>query len=172
MAIENLIIRTCTENDVDDIYNIQNTVIGNFKDEEKNYFFPSEREVYLNTIKNPEIEGEIYGAFIDDKMVGWICLSVAPDMMHLVEKIGNVEGLSADIDGVMVLSEYRGKGIQKSLIQHLEENAARRNIKNIVAEVTHGNVYSLRNLLDLGYEIKTWYRKNENTTRDILLKKI
>ena len=43
-------------------------------------------------------------------------------------------------------------------------------IKNIIAEVTFGNVYSLRNLNDLGYEEQTWYQKDKNIKRYILLK--
>ena len=45
-------------------------------------------------------------------------------------------------------------------------------IENIIAEVTFENVYSLRNLKDLGYEEKTWYQKDENIKRYILLKKL
>ena len=43
---------------------------------------------------------------------------------------------------------------------------------SVVAEVTFENHYSLKNLQDLGYEIKTWYQKDENIKRHILLKKI
>lgn len=45
-------------------------------------------------------------------------------------------------------------------------------INNIVAEVTFGNEYSLKNLQGMGYEIKTWYQKDENIKRHILLKRL
>ena len=37
---KNINIRACTTSDVDSIYNIQNIVIDNFKEEEKGYFLP------------------------------------------------------------------------------------------------------------------------------------
>ena len=39
-------------------------------------------------------------------------------------------------------------------------------------EVTFGNEHSLNNLKELGYEIKTWYQKDENIKRYILLKRL
>ena len=36
--VKSIIIKKCTINDVDSIYNIQNIVIDNFKEEEKGYF--------------------------------------------------------------------------------------------------------------------------------------
>lgn len=61
---------------------------------------------------------------------------------------------------------------KKILVKHLEKIAKEKEIKNIIAEVTFGNVYSLRNLNDLGYEEQTWYQKDKNIKRYILLKKL
>ena len=172
ITINNLEIRKCTVQDVDEIYNIENIVINNFKEDEKGYFLPFEKEIYLRIVNNPVSDGEIYGAFIDNKMVAWIFLSVSNRMQELKQKIPNLEGKCADIDGVIVLPEYRGYGLQKTLIKYLEERAREKGINNIIAEVTFGNVYSLRNLKDLGYEEQTWYQKDENIKRYILLKKL
>lgn len=38
--IEEVQIRLCDSNDVDDIYKIENIVIDNFKENEKGYFLP------------------------------------------------------------------------------------------------------------------------------------
>ena len=169
---KNINIRTCTTSDVDSIYNIQNIVIDNFKEEEKGYFLPFKKETYSRIVNAPINDGEIYGAFIDDKMVAWIFLSVSNRMKELKQMIPNLEGSCADIDGVIVLPEYRGYGLQKILVKHLEKMAREKDIENIIAEVTFGNVYSLRNLNDLGYEEQTWYQKDENIKRYILLKKL
>ena len=168
----NIKIRKCTTNDVDEIYNIQNIVIDNFKDEEKGYFLPFKKEGYLRIVNDHINDGEIYGAFIDDKMVAWIFLSVSNRMKELKQMIPNLEGNCADIDGVIVLPEYRGYGLQKTLVKYLEGMARGKGIENIIAEVTFENVYSLRNLKDLGYEEKTWYQKDENIKRYILSKKL
>ncbi len=169
---KNINIRTCTTSDVDSIYNIQNIVIDNFKEEEKGYFLPFKKETYLRIVNDPINDGEIYGAFLDDKMIAWIFLSVSNRMKELKQMIPNLEGSCADIDGVIVLPEYRGYGLQKILVKHLEKMAREKEIENIIAEVTFGNVYSLRNLNDLGYEEQTWYQKDENIKRYILLKKL
>ena len=168
----NIKIRKCTVKDVDSIYNIQNMVIDNFKEEEKGYFLPFKKETYLRIVNDPINDGEIYGAFINDKMIAWIFLSVSNRMKELKQMIPNLEGSCADIDGVVVLPEYRGYGLQKTLVRYLEERAKEKEINNIIAEVTFGNVYSLRNLNDLGYKEQTWYQKDENIKRYILLKKL
>ena len=111
-------------------------------------------------------------AFIDNKMIAWIFLSVSNRMKELKQMIPNIKGNCADIDGVIVLPECRGYGLQKILVKYLEEKAREKGISNIIAEVTFENVYSLRNLKDLGYEEQTWYQKDENIKRYILLKKL
>lgn len=169
---KNIKIRKCTASDVDSIYDIQKIVIDNFKEEEKGYFLPFKKETYLRIVNNPINDGEIYGAFLDDKMIAWIFLSVSNRMKELKQMIPKLEGSCADIDGVVVLPEYRGYGLQKILVKYLEKMAKEKEIKNIIAEVTFGNVHSLRNLKDLGYEEKTWYQKDENIKRYILLKKL
>lgn len=91
-------IRKCTANDVDSIYDIQNIVINNFKEEEKGYFLPFKKESYLRIVNNPMDDGEIYGAFLGNKMIAWIFLSVSNRMKELKQMIPNLEGDCADID--------------------------------------------------------------------------
>ena len=170
--LNNLDIRICNSNDVKDIYNIQEIVINNFKDEEKGYFLPFTEEWYLRIVNNPDKDGEIYGAFYENKMIAWIFLSVSTRMEQIKSFIPDINGKCADIDGVIVLPEYRGNGLQKILVNYLEKKAKEKGIDNVVAEVTFENDYSLKNLEDLGYEIKTWYKKVENIKRHILLKKL
>ena len=165
-------IRLCTSEDVKDIYNIQNIVIENFRDEEKGYFLPFKEESYMRIVNDPINDGEIYGAFVDNKMVAWIFLSVSDRMKEIRKYIPDIKGKCADIDGVIVLPEHRGNGLQKKLVSFLENKAKEKGITNIVAEVTYGNDYSLNNLIDLGYEIKTWYQKDKNIKRHILLKRL
>ena len=170
--LNKLKIRTCNSNDVKDIYNIQEEVINHFKDNEKGYFLPFTEEWYLRIVNNPLKDGEIYGAFYNNKMIAWIFLSISSRMEQIKSFVPDIKGNCADIDGVIVLPEYRGNGLQKILVNYLEKKAKEKGINNIVAEVTFGNKYSLNNLQDLGYDIKTWYQKDENIRRHILLKKL
>ena len=70
-------IRLCTSEDVKDIYELQNIVIEYFKENEKGYFLPFKEESYLRIVNDPINDGEIYGAFLKDKMIAWIFLSVS-----------------------------------------------------------------------------------------------
>ncbi len=170
--LNKLEIRTCNSNDIKDIYSIQKEVINNFNDKEKGYFLPFTEECYLRIVNNPLKDGEIYGAFYNNKMIAWIFLSISNRMEQIKSYISDIKGNCADIDGVIVLPEYRGNNLQKILVNHLEKKAKEKGINNIIAEVTFGNIYSLNNLQDLGYEIKTWYQKDKNIKRHILLKKL
>lgn len=165
-------IRLCTEKDAKEIYLVQQEVIDNFKEEEKGYFLPFKESSYVRIVNDPVNDGEIYGAFYKDKMIAWIFLSVSNRMEEIKSYIPEITGRCADIDGVIVLPEYRGNNLQKILVNYLEEQAKKKGISNIVAEVTFGNLHSLNNLQELGYEIKTWYQKDEHIKRHILLKKI
>ena len=74
--IEEINIRLCTTGDVKDIFNLQNIVIENFKENEKGYFLPFKESSYLRIVNDPINDGEIYGAFLENKMIAWIFLSV------------------------------------------------------------------------------------------------
>lgn len=165
-------IRTCNSEDVEDIYNIQEVVIDNFKENEKGYFLPFTKECYLRIVNNSKNDGEIYWAFYNNKMIAWIFLSVSSRMQQIKSFIPDINGNCADIDGVIVLPEYRGNGLQKKLVRYLENKAKEKKIDNIVAEVTFENEFSLQNLQDLGYEIKTWYQKDKSIKRHVLLKEL
>lgn len=165
-------IKLCTNEDVPAIYEIQNRVIENLKEEEKGYFLPFKEESYQRIVNDPVQDGEIYGAFLNQKMIAWIFLSVSDRMKELKNYLPEIQGKCADIDGVIVLPEYRGNHLQKKLVRHLEERAKQLNITNIVAEITFGNEHSLKNMQDLGYTIQTWYQKDPNIKRYILLKNL
>lgn len=165
-------IKLCTEKDVDSIYSIQETIINHFKDHELGYFLPFKKESYQRIVNDPINDGEIYGAFYQDKMIDWIFLSVAPRMKELKSKIPSIKGSCADIDGILVLPEYRGNHLQNILVNYLEKRCKELDIDNVVAEVTFGNDYSLRNLEKAGYKIKTSYQKNKTIKRHILLKEL
>lgn len=168
--LNHLEIRICNSDDVKDIYQIQEIVIAHFMETEKGYFLPFPEESYFRIVNNPFKDGKIYGAFYKNKMIAWIFLSVSSRMEQIKSFLPGMNGKCADIDGVIVLPEYRGNGLQKILVKYLEEKAMEEGIYNIVAEVTFGNEFSLKNLQDLGYEIKTWYQNSKNVRRHILFK--
>ena len=70
----------------------------------------------MRIVNDPINDGEIYGAFVDNKMVAWIFLSVSDRMKEIRKYIPDIKGKCADIDGVIVLPEHRGNGLQKKLL--------------------------------------------------------
>ena len=83
--------------------------------------------------------------------------------LFALERDNNFESIINDI-----YQSFDGQDVYPTI----EEKAKEKGICNIVAEVTFGNEYSLRNLQDSGYEIKTWYQKDEKIKRYILLKRL
>lgn len=57
MSLDKYSIRLCTSKDVKDIYDIQNIVIDNFKNEEKGYFLPFKEESYMRIVNDPINDG-------------------------------------------------------------------------------------------------------------------
>lgn len=84
---------------------------------------PFKKESYFRIVNDPINDGEIYGAFLDNKMVAWIFLSVSNRMKEIKSYIHDIKGKCADIDGVIVLPEYRGNHLQNMLVEHLEKRA-------------------------------------------------
>ena len=80
---DDLEIKLCTSEDVKEIYKLQNIVIDYFKENEKGYFLPFKEESYLRIVNDPIHDGEIYGAFLKDKMIAWIFLSVSNRMKEI-----------------------------------------------------------------------------------------
>ena len=97
-------------------------------------------------------EKNIYAQIIDD--VNAVTLVAASSLDKAIEVKGS------------------NKEAAKLVGELVAKRAIEKGISNIIAEVTFGNVYSLRNLKDLGYEEQTWYQKDKNIKRYILLKKL
>lgn len=165
-------IRNCEISDLNEILEIQTEVIGNFKESEKGYFLPFSKEEIDKILNNPKTEGKISGAFVDKKMVAWVNLSIALAVEDLLKHLPNISGKSADVDGVMVLPEYRGNGIQNKLLTHIEEVAKEYEIKNLLMDITYGNDVSLNNVQKLGYVVNGQYNKSESIKRQLLVKNI
>ena len=70
----------------------------------------------------------------------------------------------------LLMYEQAKENIEQFIAEQTAEKEKK--IENIVAEVTFENKYSLKNLKELGYEEKTWYQKDKNIKRYILLKKL
>ena len=62
-----------------------------------------------------------------------------------------IQGVRTAEFGVSVLERYRGRGIGRVLIAHLEQWAADRGIERMILNVSEANVGAIRLYHELGY---------------------
>lgn len=170
--VNDLKMKECDIKDIDDIYNIQTLMLETFREEEKNFFIPDSKEYFKEILTNPDDYGWIYGLYLEEKMIGWIYLSVSKRVDELVSNIPNREGKYADIDGVIVIPEYRGNHLQNYMMKYIEDKAKEKRIDNVVGEISFENIYSYQNFKELGYETVAQYKKQGMINRNILAKKM
>jgi ribosomal protein S18 acetylase RimI-like enzyme len=78
----------------------------------------------------------------------------------------------AHMESIAILSEYRGHGLQYSLMQTAEEELRQRGYRYLMCTIHPDNVYSKNNAIRQGYEVVMTKEKYGGFIRDILLKKI
>lgn len=78
----------------------------------------------------------------------------------------------AHMESIAILPEYRGNGLQYSLMQTAERDVRRRGYKHLMCTIHPDNVYSKNNAVRQGYEVVMTKEKYGGLIRDILLKKI
>ncbi len=96
-------------------------------------------------------------AVCEGKLAGFLLVSFPSetDEEHLGHDIClNPEEFShvAYIDSAAVLPEYRGRGLQRKMIEFAERSVRLEGYRYLLATVSPDNRYSLRNLNVLGYE--------------------
>jgi GNAT superfamily N-acetyltransferase len=93
------------------------------------------------------VTGEYVAAMIDDVMVGSASVDIAdpPSAGNMVRAVPSAEF------GVSVVEGWRGHGIGRALIQHLERWAADHGIERMVLNVSAANEGAIRLYHDMGY---------------------
>lgn len=172
ISMKKILMKQCGLNDLDNIFYIQSVMVETFKCEERNYYIPDSKEYLKQVLSDSETYGWIYGAYHNKKMIGYIYLSISPKIKELAKLVPNLKGSYADIDGVIVLPEYRGNGLQRFMFRFIEEKAIEKGILNLLAEITCENLYSLNNSIQSGFEIVNQYKKSGTINRYILYKSI
>jgi GNAT superfamily N-acetyltransferase len=90
---------------------------------------------------------EYVAAVIDGEMVGSASVDIA-DM----PSVGNMmRGVPTAEFGVSVIDRYRGRGIGRALIEHLERWAAERGVERMILNVSEANEGAIRLYHSMGY---------------------
>jgi GNAT superfamily N-acetyltransferase len=93
------------------------------------------------------VTGEYVAAMIGDTMVGSASVDIAdpPSAGNMLRAVPTAEF------GVSVVEGWRGRGIGRALIDHLERWAAAQGIERMILNVSEANEGAIRLYHDLGY---------------------
>lgn len=129
------------------------------------------KETLLACLREPHTT---LGAYYDGRMAAFAVLYVANDS---AENLGRDIGVTeeelpkvANVKLVIVRGEFRGNGLQRRLIQRLEELARNQGIQTLCATVSPENDYSIRNFEALGYRFYACKTKYGNLKRNLYAK--
>ena len=138
---------------IDKIMNLQSKIYDLL--DKKNFYFNTSREEFINIINKI---GKVIGCITEDDQLIAIGVYAAYGL--------NEENYGYDLDfskedilktinfeSTIVLPEYRGNGLQRKIIEVLEEAALEEDIKYIGATADPENVYSVNNIKSMGFEI-------------------
>lgn len=78
----------------------------------------------------------------------------------------------AHMESIAILSEYRGNGLQHSMMKTAEEELRKQGYRYLMCTVHPKNRYSKNNMIKQGYEVVLTKEKYGGYLRDILLKKL
>lgn len=149
MILDNAHIRYLKEDDLPAIMQLQEETILGLKD--KTLLRRNSSEILLQSISGENIA---LGVFLDDELIaiGLTVLPVPPET-DLRENLQNhTVDKAMDLKLIIVKEKYRGNGLQRKLIQLMEDEAISRGITHLCTSVSPNNPYSYNNVLAMGYE--------------------
>ncbi len=120
--------------------------------------------------------GFIVGCYVDETLVASaLCEVPSGDYLNNLYDIGmSIDEISSTyVSGyVMVDPLYRGNSLHKILLETRIDESILRGKTNILTAVAVENIYSLRTILNLGFEIKFQRENSAKINRNILLKRL
>lgn len=155
--------------DVDSVMALQDTVYDELAD--KNLLRKNTREMFALCIDEPNIS---IGVYHNNMM---IAVGIMVDARGTDEDLGiGLEKYTVDknanMKNIMVISQYRGNGLQGILMRRLEQLAVERGYTDLCASISPQNSFSLNNALALGYKVDHLATKYGGLERAIVVKKL
>ena len=164
------VIRRCTEEDLEDILNLQLKVYEDLCDPGL-YALVSGEDIHESLISD-----YCYGTYHDGRLVGFTMM-IANRVSH--RNYGSYIGYDparqekcVSLEISLVDREYRGFGLQKRYVSIREEAAVEHGAEEALVTIAPDNEYSLNNLLESGYEIVDTRPLYEGAMRHILSKRL
>lgn len=139
---------TIREANIDDLEDVQNLNLKLFEKEQKEYdptlnlewtFGESGTKYYTERIK--EDDGFVWVAEVDGKIVGYLCGGLKKEAYRIIK--------SSELENMMVLDEYRFKGIGKQLVDAFFRWSKSQGVQKIIVSASSENSLAIK-----------FYRKN------------
>lgn len=150
-SLKNIMIRECLLDELPLIQKIEQDVYNTCTNKEL-FSLLTDSEFYLR-IKPPNF---ILGCFENQHLIGYIIYKV-PDEEELIEfdiiSCGHSQNDTVILDGLAVLPLFRGKGLQRKMMEYFEAKVKENGRSHIVATVHPENSFCLNNFIDAGYLI-------------------
>jgi GNAT superfamily N-acetyltransferase len=163
-----LLIGASSFNDITILFNKVMNSMSN-----KNWLKFRDSEYLLNVINKG---GFIVGCYVENTLVACaICEPPSGDYLNNLYDIGMTDDEinSTYVSGyVMVDPLYRGNSLHKILLETRIEESVARGKSHILTAVAEDNIYSLRTILSLGFEMKLQRENQYGINRYILLKQL
>ncbi len=165
---ENLHIRPCTTQDLNDVMNLQKRILDGM--EEKEWFAKTSRTENEKFFQKPNL---LLGIYAEERLIAYGSMgflekdqeNLGWDLGWPEEKVRNCTNL----DTIVVDPAFRGKGLQRLLISLCIEQA--RKVKpggTLLTTICPDNRYSMRNAEKEGFEILLRTKKYGGKDRYIL----
>ncbi|MFT4105134.1 MAG: GNAT family N-acetyltransferase [Lacrimispora sp.] len=143
--------------------------------ERKEWFVADDSKAICQVLK--EGRGLGYKAFEkESKALAGVFIAVLPGKGK--ENLGRDIGLAdeelekvAHMETIAILPQYRGNGLQHTMMQAAEEELKSRGYKYFMCTIHPENIYSEKNAVKQGYEVVLTKEKYGGYVRDILLKR-
>lgn len=164
-------LRYITQNKFDDVIDLYYRVQSQM--DNKNWL--KFRDVfYLNEVLNNG--GFIIGCYVGDTLIASALCEQPNDiyidaLLQIGMSINEIEATYTS-GYVMVDPVYRGNSLHRVLLESRIDISLDNNKKFIVTAIALDNIYSLRTVLNLGFEIKLQQENESGTLRNILVKNL
>ncbi|MGL5346974.1 MAG: hypothetical protein ACRDA3_06460 [Peptostreptococcaceae bacterium] len=164
-------VRFITPSMFDDITSLYNRVSEGMSN--KNWLKHRDSLYLMNLIDKG---GFIIGCYVEETLVASaFCEAASGDYLDYLYEMGLCEDEISDtfVSGyVMVDPLYRGNSLHRILLETRIDESILRGKKNILTAVATENLFSLKTVLNLGFEIKLQKVNEFGVTRNILFKQL
>ena len=158
-----LTFKNLTPRHVDQILNLQDECVLTLPD--TRLYYPLTKEELLESLS----EDVVIGAFDSARLVAVAVIIVNRDSpRNLAGESGSRPENTFTFDAVMVSPRWRGRGLQRTLLNQCVEMARKRGVHQVLATVSPDNVHSLNNFIRHGFEVLSTSEKYDGLVRHVV----